>query len=180
MSSALVFYATREGQTAKVAERIGEHLEAAGLPVVVVNAAESAAVRDLDLDTFDLLVFGASMHAGGLESELVEFINGNATRISGKQRSFFLVLLSAAAEDANVRSAWLSDAAEKVTAQLQVDFGDIEMIAGALAYSKYALPVKWVMKRIAKQAGQATDTSQDHEYTDWKQVERYALRLAAK
>ena len=52
------------------------------------------------------------------------------------------------------------------------------MIAGALAYSRYPLPVKWLMKRIAKQAGQSTDTSQDYEYTDWKQVALYAKRLA--
>ncbi len=178
MQSVLILYATREGQTAKVARRIGEHLEASGLSVRITDAADTSAVQQIDLDTFDLLVFGGSMHAGGIESELVRFIDDNARKIDARRKSFFLVLLSAAVEDEAVRSDWLSDAAKKTNEQLPIVFEDVEMIAGALAYSRYPLPVKWLMKRIAKQAGQSTDTSQDYEYTDWKQVAQYAERLA--
>ena len=180
MRNVLILYATREGQAAKVARRIGEHIEAAGQSVRVIDAADTSAVRQIDLDAFDLLVFGASMHAGGIESELVRFIDDNAARIVAKRKSFFLVLLSAAVEDEAVRSEWLSDAANKTSEQLPIDFEDMEMIAGALAYSRYPLPVKWLMKRIAKQAGQSTDTSRDYEYTDWKQVALYAERLAGQ
>ena len=45
------------------------------------------------------------------------------------------------------------------------EFYATEMIAGALAYSKYPKPLKWVMQQIAKKAGEDTDTSQDYEYT---------------
>lgn len=55
--------------------------------------------------------------------------------------------------------------------------GQTEMIAGALMYSKYSLPLKWIMKRIARIAGEDTDTSKDYEYTDWKRVKRYAEQL---
>ncbi len=34
------------------------------------------------------------------------------------------------------------------------------------------------MKRTAKKAGEGTDISKDYEYTDCKQVERYAKRLS--
>jgi menaquinone-dependent protoporphyrinogen oxidase len=61
--------------------------------------------------------------------------------------------------------------------QLEVTFDDVEMIAGALRYSKYPLPLRWLMRRIAKQAGGDTDTSRDYEYTDWEQVDGYARRL---
>jgi menaquinone-dependent protoporphyrinogen oxidase len=30
------------------------------------------------------------------------------------------------------------------------------------------------MKQISKKEGGSTDTSRDHEYTDWKSVERFA------
>jgi menaquinone-dependent protoporphyrinogen oxidase len=53
------------------------------------------------------------------------------------------------------------------------------MIAGALMYSKYPLPVKWLMKGIARKAGEDTDTSRDYEYTDWEQVRQYAQMLAS-
>ena len=61
--------------------------------------------------------------------------------------------------------------------QLAVSFEDTEMIAGALRYSKYSLPLKWLMRRIARKAGEETELSQDYEYTDWQQFERFAQRL---
>ena len=178
MKSVLILYATREGQTEKVASQIASHLQASGASVQLVNAADSAATETLALSSFDQLVFGASMHAGGLENELVEYINRHARQIELSARSFFLVLLSAATKDPLLRAEWLEDAHQKMDEQLLVEFEDTEMIAGALKYSKYPLPLKWVMKRIAKKAGEGTDMSKDYEYTDWKQVERYAKRLS--
>lgn len=177
MKSVLVVYATREGQTGKVAASISDHLEHSGASVKLVNAVDGAATDGLDLEAFDLLVFGASMHAGGLEPEIVELINRSVGQIEQKPNSFFLVLLSAATKDPDLRSEWLRDARNKMDEQLRFKFEHVEMIAGALAYSKYSLPTKWIMKRIARKAGEGTDTSKDYEYTDWDQVERYAQRL---
>lgn len=179
MSRILLLYATREGQTAKVARRIAAQLRDAGEDVTLLDAEDSTATAQLDLDRFDRLVFGASMHAGGLEKELVQFINGHRERIRSTSRFLFVVLLSAAAKDAAIREQWLADARRKIGEQLDVTFDDIEMIAGALRYSKYPLPLKWLMRRIARQAGEDTDTGRDYEYTDWSQVARYAARLSA-
>ena len=148
MKRVLIIFATREGQTAKVAKRIFEYLSKADVVVQLLNAKD--ATRDIDLESFDLLVCGASMHAGGLESEMVDFINRNADQISMNNRSFFLVLLSAATKKPQLRQKWLSDARKKMQQQLTVGFDDCEMVAGALIYSKYSLPIRWVMKRIAK------------------------------
>ncbi len=177
MQNLLILFATREGQTEKVAHKIAEHLNAFGATVNLVNAQDRLATDQLDLHSFDRLVFGASLHAGGLEKELVDFVNRNAQLIELKPRSFFLVLLSAASKDPELKSTWLADARHKMEKQLSVAFSDIEMIAGALPYSKYPRPLKWMMQRIAKQAGEATDTSRDYEYTDWQQVDQYAKRL---
>lgn len=174
MKRLLIVYATREGQTAKIAERIAAHVESAGASVTVIDAASHV---DADPGEFDFLVFGASMHAGGLERELVDYVRHHARTISGKRRSFFLVLLSAATRDRDMREASLADARRKADSQLAVSFDDFEMIAGALAYSKYPLPLKWLMRRISRKSGGDTDTSRDYEYTDWAQVERYAERL---
>ena len=177
MKNILILYATREGQTKKVAAQISTHLKKAGANVELINAQDKMLTEDVDLDVFDLLVFGGSMHAGGIEKELVDFINSHKEQIEQKIRSFFLVLLSAATKDSKLRAQWLKDARKKMDEQIQVQFQDAEMIAGALMYSKYPLPLKWIMKRIAKQAGQGTDTSKDYEYTDWKQVEQYSKKL---
>ena len=178
MKRVLVLYATRQGQTEKVATRIATHMRAIGDDVLLLNASDVGTGAGIDLRRFDLLVFGASMHAGGLERELVDYMKRNRERIERHEKSLFLVLLSAATRDPALRSRWLADARNKLAEQLPVSFDDVEMIAGALTYSKYSLPLKWLMRRIAKQAGEGTDTSRDYEYTDWQQVERYAHRLS--
>lgn len=177
MKRFLVLYATREGQTAKVAERIAGHLTAAGAEVSLVDAANTLTADALELERFDRLVFGASMHAGGLEKELVDFVNGCEEAIRRQARSLFVVLLSAAAKDPALREEWLGDARNKIESQLRVPFEHVEMIAGALRYSKYPLPLRWMMRRIARKAGGDTDTGRDYEYTDWEQVQRYAQAL---
>ncbi|XOV84578.1 MAG: flavodoxin domain-containing protein [bacterium] len=175
MKQALILYATREGQTEKVALTIARHLAALGAQVSTHN------LQDLDdtlhLEQADLLLFGASMHAGGLEKELVDFINTNASTINQRPHAFFLVLLSAATADKALREKSLHDAHNKMQQQLSVDFLDIEYIAGALPYSKYSRPVRWIMRRIAQQHGENTDISQDYEYTDWAKVKTYAEKL---
>ncbi|WP_405242006.1 flavodoxin domain-containing protein [Lentisalinibacter salinarum] len=177
MKRFLLLYATREGQTAKVAERIAGQLRAAGAEVTLIDAANTLTADALELARFDRLVFGASMHAGGLEKELVGFINGHADGVRRQARSLFVVLLSAAAKDPALREEWLGDARDKIESQLRVPFEHVEMIAGALSYSKYPLPLRWMMRRIARKAGGDTDTSRDYEYTDWEQVRRYAQSL---
>ena len=175
MKQALIFYATREGQTEKVALALAQHLSGFGVDVATHNLKNN--FDPAQLLEADLLVFGASMHAGGLEGELLDFINSNAAVIRSQHRAFFLVLLSAATTDAALRERSLTDARHKVGQQLDVDFEDIEYIAGALAYSKYSRPVRWIMQRIARQHGEDTNTSQDYEYTDWQQVISYADKL---
>lgn len=177
MPRLLIIYATREGQTAKVAGRLAAHLEQAGAEVRTVCAADDAALAAVDLAAFDRLVFGASLHAGGLEPELVRFVNAHAQAIGRRPRSFFLVLLSAATRDPQLRETWLADARAKLASQVHVSFEHVEMIAGALRYSKYPPPLRWVMRRIAAKAGGDTDTSRDYEYTDWQQVAEYAAQL---
>jgi menaquinone-dependent protoporphyrinogen oxidase len=178
MLRVLIIYATREGQTGKVAREIAGHLRQAGADVQLLDARDAIPAAQVDVGGFDLLVFGASMHAGGLERELVGFVNGRAADIRTKRRSFFLVLLSAATRDPELRSRSLADARAKMNVQLQVPFEDTEMIAGALKYSRYSLPLRWLMKRIAAKTGGDTDTSRDYEYTDWEQVAAYARRLS--
>jgi menaquinone-dependent protoporphyrinogen oxidase len=175
---ALLVYATREGQTRKVALRIAEVLNSQGQSVTAVDAAQPQDLAGLDLQAFGLLIFGASMHAGGLERELVQFVRQHRAAIEQHRRSLFVVLLSAATRDPVLRQTALGDARAKVTKQLGGTFADIEFIAGALTYSTYPAPLKWLMSRVARSAGGDTDTSTDHEYTDWQQVERYAQRLA--
>ena len=55
----------------------------------------------------------------------------------------------------------------------------VHPVAGALLYRQYGVIVRLVMRFIARQTGATTDTSRDHEYTDWEALDRFADELAA-
>ena len=46
-------------------------------------------------------------------------------------------------------------------------------VADALRYTQYNWLVRLVMKHISKTEGVSTDTSRDHEYTDWIDLDRF-------
>ena len=177
MGRVLILYATREGQTEKVARRIGAVLEAEGHSVELLNAKDHAKVEAASREPFDYLLCGASMHAGGLESELRVYLRNHRSALKRQPRALFVVLLSAATSDPTTRSASLADARNKIAGQLAVPFDNVELIAGALRYSKYSWPMKWIMQKIARAAGSDTDTTRDYEYTNWAQVEDFARNL---
>ncbi len=52
-----------------------------------------------------------------------------------------------------------------------------ETVAGGLAYRRYGLLKRWMMKRIARDAGGDTDTSKNHEYTDWQAVDQFVTEF---
>lgn len=173
----LLLYATRHGQTEKIAARLKTECEHDGASVTQVNITDRSAVAELELTAFDLLVFGASIHIGTIEKSLASFINIHRDAIEVKPHSMFIVLMAAASRDAVNREKSLVEVREKVAKQLLVKFTDIEMIAGAIKYTKYNWFIRWVMKGIAKKEGGSIDISKDHEYTDWDQVAAYARRL---
>jgi Flavodoxin domain/Protein of unknown function DUF86 len=74
------------------------------------------------------------------------------------------------------RARAAADAQKMINALLQETGwhpGRIKAVAGALLFTKYNFLLRFVMKRISRQAGGATDTSKDHEYTDWKALDDF-------
>lgn len=53
----------------------------------------------------------------------------------------------------------------------------IETFAGAVKYSQYDFITRFIMKMISKREGGSTDTTHDHEYTDWEAVSRFANKF---
>ena len=54
----------------------------------------------------------------------------------------------------------------------------IVCLAGRLAYTRYGVLTRFVMKRIARQQGVPTDTSRDYEFTNWADVAALVERIA--
>ncbi|HVZ23129.1 MAG TPA: flavodoxin domain-containing protein [Vicinamibacterales bacterium] len=176
---AAVFYATREGQSERVAERVAADLRARLVSTDVVN------VRDvkgsIDWPAYDTAFVVASVHVGHHEKEMIEFVRryrGELTRVNAAFLS--LTLSQAGAEDPRATLA-RRETARGDALRMIYDFANetgwhprrILPVAGALMYSKYNFLVRLVMKHIARRAGFTGDTSHDYEFTNWPAVDRF-------
>ena len=175
-SRILIAYATTHGQTATIASRIQGHLEQLGATVTVVNVKERTAPP---LDEFDGVIVGASIIARGHQPAVAAFIREHVRALNTMPSAFFSVSASAGsahekgrAAARRVRDAFLADTG--FTPSIAVS------IAGAIKYTRYNILLRWYMKKASKMNGGSTDTSRDHEYTDWQQVEAFARQFAAE
>lgn len=52
----------------------------------------------------------------------------------------------------------------------------VQSFAGSMAYTQYGLPLRWITKLVSWRRGEPTDTSRDHDMTDWEAVDLFAER----
>jgi menaquinone-dependent protoporphyrinogen oxidase len=184
MKPICILYATREGQTQRIAEHVAAELRVRGFTVAVTNVRDHAARSSLD--TSAVAILAASVHAGRHEPEMLQFVKEHRDKLECLPTAFLSVTLSEA-------GAERSDATPEEHAQFVADahqvldrfFAEtgwhpahVKPVAGALLYTHYNCLIRFVMKRIAKHAGGSTDTSRDHAYTDWVALDRFVAALA--
>jgi menaquinone-dependent protoporphyrinogen oxidase len=171
----LIVYGTNYGQTARVAGRIRNVLTERGHVVTVRRGDELPA--DVRVADYDTVLLGASMIRHGYQKYVAGFAKRHAVELNAMSSAFFAVSGSAGSSNPAERAE-----ARRLAEQFCVAAGWrpalIESIAGAIAYTRYSVVLRWVMKRISAKEGRSTDTTRDHEYTDWLQVDRFARQFA--
>jgi menaquinone-dependent protoporphyrinogen oxidase len=186
MKTLAVLYATREGHTRRIAEHVAATLRTREFIVDVLDVSRELPMG-FDLTRYAGAVIAASVHVGKHERAMVEFVKARRTELERIPTAFLSVSLSeAGAEDANASTERRKRAAADVNGLIDVFLREtqwnpthVHPVAGALLYRQYGVIVRLVMRFIAKQAGATTDTSRDHEYTDWQALDRFADELAA-
>jgi menaquinone-dependent protoporphyrinogen oxidase len=178
-----IFFATREGHTRKIAERLATDLRAHR---VETDLFDVSLPRPVDWAKYSTACVAASVHAGHHEPEMIAFVKQHRGQLERLSAPFISVTLSeAGVEDPKRTTAEREQAAADVQKMIDVFVDDtgwrpdrVLPVAGALAYSKYNFVVRFVMKRIARKAGAPTDTSRDYDFTDWPALDRFAGELA--
>jgi len=184
MKAAIVF-ATREGQTRRIAERIATDLRRAGADVDVIDLG---AQHPSDLSKYESVCVASSVHLGKHERAVVEFVTGHRADLERVSAAFVSVSLSEAGVEDVKRSETERQRSAADVQRMIDDFvketgwrpARVFPVAGALAYTRYNVFLRFVMKRIARKAGGPTDTSRDHELTDWAAVDRFAGELVSR
>lgn len=180
MKPILVLYATREGHTRRIAEHIAAAIRARGYSAEVLDAADLP--PEFSIEAYEAAVIAASVHREKHEREMVSFVKRFREGLESMRAVFLSVSLSeAGAEDAAAtperRALAAADVRKMIDAFLKETGwhpSKVRGVAGALSYTKYNFLVRFVMKRIAKAQGASTDTSRDHELTDWEALDHIA------
>ena len=183
MKPVLVLYGTREGQTRRIAEHIAATVRSRGREADVVDAANLP--QGFSLDNYAAAIVAASVHTGKHEKEIVAFVKLHRSELERIPAVFLSVSLSeAGAEDPAASPEHRARAAADVQRMIDVFLKDtgwhpskVRAVAGALSYTKYNFLVRFVMKQIAKSQGASTDTSRDHELTDWAALDHIVDEL---
>lgn len=180
---AVIFYATREGHTRRIAEHVAMELRRRAHEVELYDVNTVSA--SIDWPPYNWACVAASVHAGHHEPEMIAFVKRHRQALERLGAAFLSVTLSeAGAEDVRApkerRERAAADAQQMIDVFLQETGWRPERVlpvAGALAYSRYNFLIRFVMKRIARKAGAPTDTSRDYEFTDWSKLDSFIRGL---
>ncbi len=176
MANVLIVYATKEGQTEKIARHIAQTLAAAGHQGELFDVAHPT--PQLDFARFQFAIVGGPIHAQGYPRALMRFVRKNSAFLERVPAAFFSVGLAVASRTSDGRAQTLP-LAQRLLTKAGWHPRRVELIAGALKYSQYNPLIRLIMRRIAAKEGGETDTSRDYEYTDFAAVERFAREFVA-
>ena len=172
----LVAYASTDGMTAEIAQRIGQRLRAADHVVEISEIAQLP--RDFDIAHFDAVLIGASVHAHGYQHRVRRFVVPRLPALRAKPTAFFSVCMAIASKDPGER-AEAEEIPERWAERLGWAPQAIEVIAGAVRFTRYGFLRKAVMLAIARREMTGpVDPTRDYILTDWQQVDAFANTFA--
>src|SRR5579862_5951610 len=167
MAKYLIVYGTKEGQTAKIANRMSQIIKERGYQVDLHDARQVP--KTLKLEDYGGILIGSSMHMLQWSKDVTRFARWNSAVLNKNPSAFFSVSMTMASKTPEER-AKLTPYVDKFFAKTGWHPKTVGNFAGSFAYSKYGYFTKWLMVRIARSKGETekTDTSKDIEYTDWE------------
>jgi len=174
MATILVLFASHYGQTQAIAERIAERLRTRGHEVDLVNARFAKAPPPPQ--DYDAVVLGSRVELGRHATAIRNYIRGHSDDLRSIPTAFFSVSMAASGANAGADPAGYMD-----TMFDELGWKPTRAVAlgGALPYRKYGWVTRFIMKRISQGAGHTTDTSKNHEFTNWQRVQTWTDEIAA-
>lgn len=172
----LVLYASREGQTRRIAEALCAQWTAQGM------SAEMRAVDDpqavILLSRARCVVMGAAIHYGRLPHHFYRFIEQHKAILDARKNAFFCVNLTARkpGKDTPEGSVYIRTFRKRSLWQPQ----RLAVFAGALRYPVYTWYDRLVIRFIMWITGGPTDPSVEVEYTDWDKVRAFANTMTSR
>jgi len=170
----LIVYATGEGQTREIAQFIGDFLEHNGIQVDYVDA-NAPREKDIACEKYQGIILGSSLRYRRYADSIGQFIHQHKPDLERVPSAFYSVSLADIKEWRGGAKWYIDRFLGKHEWQPKL----VGRFGGALKYTQYEKWVKWAMLFGAKVIGHPTDTSRDHDLTNWNDVGKFASQFLA-
>jgi menaquinone-dependent protoporphyrinogen oxidase len=171
----LAVYGSSYGQAQAVMRRVAAALEHSGHTVAIYRA--NAVPRSTSVADFDAVLIAASVIMGRYQRYVRAFVRRHLAALNDRPTAFVSVS-GASPEDVPEWRAAASGYVTKFLGETHWSPRWTATFSGALRYTRYGFVTRWIMKRISARTGGPTDTTHDHEFTDWAAVDRFAAELS--
>ena len=168
----LILYSSRFGQTLKISQALKHQWQDAGAQVTLANLEQTAGT---DLAQFDKIVSGASIRYGHFAKCLDAFTAAQTQQLNHIPSAFFSV--SILANKAHKSTPETHTYTRKFFEQSAWQPKLVGIFAGELAYHKYHLVDRYLMKLVMKINKGETNTQAHIEFTDWHKVQQFGTQV---
>ncbi|MEY4139550.1 MAG: hypothetical protein RLZZ371_1732 [Pseudomonadota bacterium] len=168
----LIVYATTDGHTGRICDRLKQVMESLGRQVTVCLLAEAGA---LDLQGFDRVVIGASIRYGHHQPIVAEFIARHQALLESRPSAFFSVNIVARKPNKNTPET--NPYCRKFLRSMSWQPRLSAVFAGKLEYPRYGFVDRQMIRLIMLITKGPTDPKAVVEFTDWAKVETFGREV---
>lgn len=170
MKRILVAFASREGQTEKIAHHIARRIEDKGLATRLIDLMKGPA--EAGADDCDAVILAGSIHRGRHDQELSHFIMRHAPALRRVPSAFVCVSLSAASMHSHDRAA-IDELAQSFFYDIGWYPDQLEHVAGAVRDKQLNLLERYAVHTVMYQKDIPSDPTGDTELTDWTALDAF-------
>ena len=173
MSRILIIYSTTDGHTRKICRRLCQVVEQLDHQVTLISIDDTA---NVELESFDKIILGASIRYGKHHKNVYDFIKGNEQLLDSKPNAFFSVNVVARKPEKNRPET--NPYLRKFLKQISWQPKELAVFAGKIDYRKYSFLDRQIIRLIMWITKGPTDPDTVVEFTNWKQVEDFGLLVS--
>lgn len=173
MAKILLLFATTDGQTLRICQRLQQVAQAKDLEVSLLPVKDWAGI---DLAPFDKIVVGASIRYGKHSPLVHDFVKQRRAVLAAKRCAFFSVNVVARKPEKNQphNNPYLLKFLKKTQWQPQ----QLAVFAGKIDYPKLGALDRNMIRFIMWVTNGPTDPTGTFEFTDWARVDAFGKEIA--
>ncbi len=169
----LIVFSTTDGHTKKICLRLKRVMEEQFHHVTLQSVEE---ICDSSLNAFDKIIVGASIRYGKHARQIYRFIERNKKTLENKPNAFFSVNLVARKPEKNRPET--NPYLKKFLKEISWKPENLAVFAGKIDYQKYHFTDRKMIQFIMWMTKGPTDPKAKIEFTNWNDVDAFALSLS--